>query len=401
MKSGILPALVGMFWGYLLDGTSIHVTQRVRVTLTDSRKPFRIEEHMRQASTAGPSHASERRFLAPLRGEAVSPPPIWLMRQAGRYLPEYRATRTEAGSFLDLCYNPRLAAEVTLQPIRRYGFDASILFSDILVVPDALGQQVRFLEGEGPRLDPITDVSGLSRLDQTATNEKFSIVCETVARLRQDLPRETELIGFCGAPWTVATYMVGGEGSSDQAAARSWAYRDPAGFQKLIDILVETSIDYLSRQVVAGAGVLQIFDSWAGSLPEGEFARWVIAPTQRIVAALKARHPSIPVIGFPRGTCGLARRFVEETGVDAVSCDTAMPLSVMRALQAETGKAVQGNLDPLLLVAGGAALDARIDEIMHSLTGRLFIFNLGHGIVPQTPPDNVARLVERVRNWKG
>ena len=342
-----------------------------------------------------------RRFLDPLAGTAISPPPVWLMRQAGRYLPEYRATRAEAGSFLQLCYNPKLAAEVTLQPIRRYGFDASILFSDILVVPDALGQSVSFNEGEGPRLEPIRDTAGLGRLKPGQTREKFAIVCETVARLRQDLPRETALIGFCGAPWTVATYVVGGQGSSDQAHARGWAYRDPAGFQQLIDILVDTSIDYLSQQVSAGADVLQIFDSWAGSLADNEFRRWVIAPAKRIVAGVKAKHPGVPIIGFPRGAVGLSAEFVKDTGVDAVSCDTAMPLAVMTELQGKTGKAVQGNLDPLLLVAGGDALDRRIDETLAALAGRPFIFNLGHGIVPQTPPDHVARLVERVRAWKG
>lgn len=349
--------------------------------------------------SAPPTTAVHRRFLDPLHGKAISPPPIWLMRQAGRYLPEYRATRKEAGSFLDLCYNPKLAAEVTLQPIRRYGFDASILFSDILVVPDALGQGVRFVEGEGPRLDPIREASGLSRLNLAATREKYAIVCETVARLRQDLPKETALIGFCGAPWTVATYMVQGEGSKDQEAARVWAYRDPVGFQQLIDILVETSIDYLSGQVQAGADVLQIFDSWAGSLAEDEFAKWVLAPTARMVKTLREKHPGVPIIGFPRGACGLSETFIKQTGVDAISCDTAMPLAVMRALQSH-GKAVQGNIDPLLLVAGGEALDRRIDATLAMLGDKPFIFNLGHGIVPQTPPEHVAQLVDRVRSWK-
>lgn len=340
--------------------------------------------------------STHRRFLAPFEGQAISPPPIWLMRQAGRYLPEYRATREEAGSFLKLCYNPKLAAEVTLQPIRRYGFDAAILFADILIVPDALGQDVRFETGEGPRLDPITDQAGLKRLDVNATGEKYGLICETVARLRQDLPAETALIGFCGAPWTVATYMVGGRGSPDQADARSWAYRDPDGFQKLIDILVETSVEYLSGQVKAGADVLQIFDSWAGSLPDNEFARWVIDPTRSMVAALKARHPGVPIIGFPRGAGASTAEFVTATGVDGVSCDTAMPLCAMREL-AELDVVVQGNLDPLLLVSGGEALDRRVDEILAAMKGRRHIFNLGHGITPPTPPENVARLVERVR----
>jgi uroporphyrinogen decarboxylase len=341
---------------------------------------------------------SGRRFLAPFRGEALAPPPVWLMRQAGRYLPEYRATRAQAGSFLNLCYNPALAAEVTLQPIRRYGFDAAILFSDILVVPDALGQEVRFVEGEGPRLDPIRDAAGLSRLDPTRTAAKFALVAETVARLRQDLPDETALIGFCGAPWTVATYMVGGQGSSDQAHARLWAYRDPAGFARLIEILVETSVEYLSQQVQAGADVLQIFDSWAGSLAEQEFARWVIEPTARIVREVRARHPAVPIIGFPRGAIMQGEAYVERTGVDGLGCDTAVPLATMQKLGANTRAVVQGNLDPLLLVAGGTAMENRVAEIVTGMSGQPFVFNLGHGIVPETPPENVGRLVELVRS---
>lgn len=342
--------------------------------------------------------SAERRLIQALCGTPLSPPPIWLMRQAGRYLPEYRATRAKAGGFLDLCYAPALAAEVTLQPIRRCGFDAAILFSDILVVPDALGQPVRFLEGEGPRLDPIRSGENLARLRPEATRSKFGLIAETVARLRQDLPAETALIGFCGAPWTVATYMVGGEGSSDQAQARLFAYRDPAAFLRLIDILVAVSVDYLDQQVKAGADALQIFDSWAGSLPEGELNRWVIEPTARLVAEMKRRHPSVPIIGFPRGVgANTAARFVTTTGVDAIGCDTGMPLAQVRELQATTGKAVQGNLDPLLLVAGGDAMAARARAIVSALAAGPFVFNLGHGIVPQTPPENVARLVEIVR----
>jgi uroporphyrinogen decarboxylase len=341
--------------------------------------------------------SSTRRFLDPFRGEACEVPPIWLMRQAGRYLPEYRATRAEAGSFLDLCYNPKLATEVTLQPIRRYGFDAAILFSDILVVPHALGQDVRFEEGEGPRLDPVRTSADVARLSLAATAEKFSVVAETVARLRQDLPRETALIGFCGAPWTVATYMVQGRGSTDQADARLWAYRDPDGFQSLIDLLVATSIDYLDRQVRAGADCLQIFDTWAGSLPDDEFDRWVVAPTQAIREALRDLHPDVPVIGFPRGAGATAVWYVSETGVDGVGCDTATPPFVMSEAFEDEDVVVQGNLDPLLLVAGGSRLDARVDEILDLMRGKRFIFNLGHGIVPQTPPEHVAQLVNRVR----
>ncbi|MBN8910743.1 MAG: uroporphyrinogen decarboxylase [Rhizobiales bacterium] len=338
-----------------------------------------------------------RRFLAPFRGEVLDVPPVWLMRQAGRYLPEYRATRAEAGDFLNLCYTPKLAAEVTLQPIRRYGFDAAILFSDILVVPDALGQTVRFVEGEGPRLDPIRSVGGLKGLSLAATAEKFGIVAETVSRLRQDLPDETALIGFCGAPWTVATYMVQGQGSADQAEARLWAYRDPDGFGALIDLLVAASIDYLDRQVKAGADCLQIFDTWAGSLPDDEFDRWVVAPTRTIREAMRDLHPDVPVIGFPRGAGATAVWYVSETGVNGIGCDTATPPFVMSEAFDDQDVVVQGNLDPLLLVAGGERLDDRVDEILDLMEGKRFIFNLGHGIVPQTPPEHVAQLVERVR----
>jgi uroporphyrinogen decarboxylase len=346
------------------------------------------------ASSAPPN----RRLLRTLGGEPLSPPPIWLMRQAGRYLPEYRATRAQAGSFLNLCYDPVLAAEVTLQPIRRYGFDAAILFADILVVPDALGQSVSFHEGEGPRLDPIRTPADLCRLQAGATRPKFARVFETVARLRQDLPRETTLIGFCGAPWTVATYMVAGRGTPDQADARLWAYRDRASFQALLDILCEVSIEYLSGQVTAGADVLQIFDSWAGSLPEDEFGRWVVAPTKRMLTALKQRHPTVPVIGFPRGAGTRTTSYVTATGVDAVSCDTSTPLAQMAELSALA--TVQGNLDPLLLVSGGAALEARARDILTELTGKRFVFNLGHGIVPETPPEHVGALVDLVREYR-
>lgn len=341
--------------------------------------------------------AARRRFLKPFAGEAARPPPMWLMRQAGRYLPEYLETRAKAGSFLNLCYSPELAAEVTLQPIRRYDFDASILFSDILVVPDALGQEVKFVEGEGPQLDPITDELGLLRLDARKTGGKFGIVAETVARLRQDLPDKTALIGFCGAPWTVATYMVGGRGSLDQAAARLLAYQKPGVFEKLIDILVDVSVEYLSLQVEAGADALQIFDSWAGSLADNQFARWVVAPTRVMVSRLKEKYPEIPVLGFPRAADQLSVKFVEETEVDGVSCDTAMPLSGMVELAEKTEVVVQGNLDPILLVAGGEELDKRVDEILAVMKGRKFVFNLGHGILQYTPPENVSRLVERVR----
>ncbi len=349
------------------------------------------------AKPSRPAPKPSLRLLDPFKGVTSSTPPIWLMRQAGRYLPEYREVRAKAGGFLDLCYNPALAAEVTLQPIRRYGFDAAILFADILLVPDALGQGLRFAEGEGPLLDPITSASDLSRLQPSATRPKYALVAETVARLRQDLPKETALIGFCGAPWTVATYMVEGRGSKDHAAARFWAYRDREGFQKLIDILVETSIDYLGQQVKAGADVLQIFDTWAGVLPDDELDRWVVEPTKRIVEGIKASYPDVPIIGFPRGAGAAALWYVSETGVDGLGCDTTMPPYMMGETFQDEPVVVQGNLDPLLLVVGGDAMDERVDEILELMDGKRFIFNLGHGIVPQTPPENVARLVERVR----
>ena len=361
---------------------------------------------MVEPSTSAP----HRPFLEPFAGRIPARPPIWLMRQAGRYLPEYRALRAKAGGFLDLVYNPAFAAEVTLQPIRRYGFDAAILFSDILVVPDALGQSVRFAEGEGPLLEPIRSAAELGRLQPAATRSKYTSVAETVARLRQDLPTETALIGFCGAPWTVATYMVEGRGSKDQAAARLWAYRDREGFGALIDMLVETSIEYLSLQVDAGADALQIFDTWAGSLPDDELDHWVVEPTARIVSAMKEKYPSVPIIGFPRGAQGAALWYVTETGVDGIGCDTAMPPYMMsEAFAGETRVhgatgtepiVVQGNLDPLLLVAGGEAMDDRARQILDFMADQPFIFNLGHGIVPETPPENVARLVDVVTSWR-
>jgi uroporphyrinogen decarboxylase len=304
--------------------------------------------------------------------------------------------RAKAGSFLDLCLNPALAAEVTLQPLRRFDLDAAIVFSDILMVPFALGQKVAFLEGEGPRLDPIADAGEIARLDPSGVGARFAPVYETLERVVAGLPEGVPVFGFCGAPWTVATYMVEGGGSKEQAGTRGFAYRDPGSFQALIDLLVETSIAYLLGQVRAGAGALQIFDSWAGSLPDDAFARWSIGPTRAIVAGVKAKAPHIPIIGFPRGAGASALRYAVETGVDAIGCDTAVPLGFIReALQPRV--AVQGNLDPLLLVAGGNQLERRVREIVTTLGGGPFIFNLGHGIVPETPPEHVAELVRLVK----
>jgi len=335
-------------------------------------------------------------LLGALRGAVSAQPPIWLMRQAGRYLPEYREVRARAGSFLDLCYTPALASEVTLQPVRRFGLDAAILFSDILVVPDALGQNVRFVEGEGPRLDPIRESGDLAALRPDGREGKFDKVWQTVGEVAKALPEPVALIGFCGAPWTVATYMVGGRGSPDQVEIWLFAYRDPDFLQALIDLLTEVSVDYLSGQIAAGAEVIQIFDSWAGNLADDEFQRWVVAPTSRLVAGVKARYPEVPVIGFPRGAGPRYEAYIRETRVDAVSCDTSLCLDyIAGTLQCKV--AVQGNLDPLLLMVGGDRLDRRVDGILEALAGGPFIFNLGHGILPRTPTDHVTRLIRRVR----
>lgn len=341
---------------------------------------------------------TDKKMMSVLAGESVFPPPIWVMRQAGRYLPEYRATRAEAGGFLDLCYNPQLATEVTLQPIRRYGFDAAILFSDILVVPDALGRKVAFEEGEGPILEPL-DLARVGELDPSRIHERLEPVYEAVERIRAALPKETTFLGFCGAPWTVATYMIAGRGTPDQRPARKAALSDPVGFARLIDVLVEASIAYLARQIDRGADAVQIFDTWAGVLDEAEFAAWVIAPARRIVAGLRAIHPGARVIGFPKGAQALLERYVAETGVDAVGIDWTMPLDFARE-KIQSKVAVQGNLDPVRVVVGGRALDEGVDRVLEGLGRGRLIFNLGHGITPEADPANMARLVERVRAAK-
>ena len=312
------------------------------------------------------------------------------MRQAGRYLPEYREVRAKVPSFLDLCRTPELAAEATLQPLRRFDLDAAIVFSDILVVPYALGQKVEFVEGEGPKLEPVRDWDGLKRLQLDGLAEEAAPVYETVERVVAALPENVPLIGFCGAPWKVAAYIVEGAGSKDQAAARTMAYRQPELFQALINLLVESSVRYLEGQVKAGARVLQIFDSWAGSLAEDEFQRWCVDPTWRIVTAVKATAPGVPIIGFPRGAGPKAEH------VDALGCGTSLPLGYIRS-HLQSLLPVQGNLDPLLLVAGGAELDRRVDQILAMLGDGPFVFNLGHGIQPDTPVEHVARLVARVK----
>jgi len=335
-------------------------------------------------------------LLQALNGQAGAPPPMWLMRQAGRYLPEYREVRAKVPSFLDLCLTPELAVEVTLQPLRRFAFDAGIVFSDILVVPYALGQSVAFVEGEGPKLDPVRDGAAIAKLDETGADGRLAPVYETVARVVAELPKDVPLIGFCGAPWTVATYMVEGSGSKDQASARALAYREPETFQRLIDILVEASARYLLGQVRAGCRVLQIFDSWAGSLPEDQFERWCIVCTKAIVDRVKAQSPDVPIIGFPRGSGPLAERYAQETGVDAIGCDTSLPLAWIRD-RLQSRLPVQGNLDPVLLATGGPALETRVKTILETLGQGPFIFNLGHGILPETPIENVERLISLVK----
>jgi uroporphyrinogen decarboxylase len=328
-------------------------------------------------------------------GERLDPPPIWIMRQAGRYLPEYRAVRARAGDFLQLCYTPELAAEVTLQPLRRFDVDAAILFSDILVIPDALGQAVRFEAGEGPRLEPlrVEAISGM-RVDRVLAH--LEPVLETVSRVRAALAPEKTLIGFCGSPWTVATYMIGGRGSVDQAAARLFALNDPVAFGRLLDILVEASTRYLVAQLEAGADCVQLFESWALNLDDEAFAARVIEPNRRIVAAVRAAVPHARIIGFPRGAAGMLARYAEETGVDAIGLDYATPPAWADA-SLPAGLPVQGNLDPLRLVAGGAQLEARIEAIKAAFAGRPHIFNLGHGIVPETPIAHVEALIRAVK----
>lgn len=329
---------------------------------------------------------SGKPVLRALAGEVIDRPPWWLMRQAGRYLPEYRALREKAGDFITLCLTPGLAAEVTLQPIRRFDMDAAILFSDILLVPRALGQHLSFKD-DGPRLAPISDVAALSMLNK----EMLTPVAETARRVRQELPKNTTLIGFAGAPWTVATYMVEGGTSRDFQRVKSWAYRDAAGFTALIERIAEATIDFLALQIEGGAEVVQLFDSWAGALsPEG-FERWVIAPTKRLVAVLKARFPQVPIIGFPRGAGLFYQYYVLETGVDAVSLDTAMPPAFARD-RLQSRVAVQGNLDPVLLLTGGEKMRRAVREMRAVLGAGPYIFNLGHGVLPETPPEHVAEL---------
>jgi len=341
----------------------------------------------------------EKPLLTVLSGRRVNPPPVWFMRQAGRYLPEYRAVRARARSFLDLCYTPDLAVEVTLQPIRRFALDAAILFSDILVIPHALGAAVKFNEREGPQLDPVTDGAGLARLDPARLHERLAPVYETVRRLRSALPEHVTLIGFAGAPWTLAAYLVEGRGSKEFLQPRLLARRDPSLFAALMELLTEAVIEFLSAQIAAGAEALQLFDSWAGVLPESELRRWCLAPARRIVAALRERHPHVPVILFPRGVGASLTLFASDTGARALSLDTGVPMAWAAAeLDREAGLALQGNLDPVALLGPEADLLEEAGAILRAAASRPHIFNLGHGILPATPPERVEALVRYLKS---
>ena len=341
--------------------------------------------------------ASEKPLLRVLAGESLVPPPIWLMRQAGRYLPEYRAVREKAGGFLELCFTPELACEVSLQPVRRFDFDAAILFSDILVIAYALGRKLRFEDGAGPRLDPLS-LQEIDELESALVLDRLAPIFETVHLIKRQLAANVTLIGFAGAPWTVATYMIEGGGSHEFPRARRWVEDRPDRLQALLDCLVTATVAYLNAQIEAGAEVVQLFDSWAGALQGSELLRWSLEPMAKIVAELKARHPTTPVILFPRGAGALYDRFADIPGTDAIGLDTTVPADRARALQQRLP--VQGNLDPEALVAGEGVLEKAIERTLSSLGHGPLIFNLGHGVLPQTSPDHVDILVRRVRAWR-
>lgn len=339
---------------------------------------------------------SDKPFLQVLDGFSQSKPPIWIMRQAGRYLPEYREVRAKVGSVLDLCFSPKLAAEVTLQPLQRFQFDAAILFSDILVIPHALGRKVNFVAGEGPRLEPIREPADIAKVARTVSRDALAPVYETIRLVKAKLPSKAGFLGFCGAPWTVATYMIAGEGTPDQAPARMFAYRHPKAFGDLVDILTQASIEYLVAQLAAGVDAVQIFDTWAGVLPPMEFARWSIAPTQRIIAGVRQAHADARIIGFPRGAGTMLEDYVAALKLSAVGLDWTINRNFARE-RIQSRVAVQGNLDPLVLLAGGVALDRETDAVLEAFAGGRFIFNLGHGILPETPLSHVEQMLKRVR----
>lgn len=342
---------------------------------------------------------SSSKFLDTLAGRRLATPPVWLMRQAGRYLPEYRAVRATTRSFLEFCYTPDKAVEVTLQPIKRFGFDAAIIFSDILVVPDALGQKVWFEEGEGPKLEALTDPAQFGRLSRARLGDHLAPVYEAIKQTRAALPKETALLGFAGAPFTLACYMIEGSGSRDFAKVKKWAYAHPESFGLLIDLLVDAVIDHLSNQVEAGADAVQLFDSWAGVLPEEQLFRWSLDPLVRIAKGLRERHPAIPIIVFPRAVGPAALMYRRPDSFSALSLDTGIGAH-WAAKELQPHICIQGNLDPIMLVAGGAALEQEAKRILDKFGHGSFVFNLGHGVVPQTPPEHVAQLVEIVRTWK-
>lgn len=342
----------------------------------------------------------KQEFLQELKKQKAQSIPIWMMRQAGRYLPEYREVRKQAGDFLSLCYTPELASEVTLQPLRRYNLDAAIIFSDILVVPDALGQNVRFVAGEGPMLDPINSIQQLPDFNPDKFLEFLSPVFEAVQLTHSQLPDNKTLIGFAGAPWTLACYMVQGKGSRDFETVRHLAVTQPSVFAEIIDRLVEAISIYLIEKIKHGAGTIQIFDSWAGVLSANEFQKWVVDPTAKIVKRLKDSYPDTPVIGFPRLAGLNYQSYIEQTGIDCISLDPTVPLHKARQLQNENNIIVQGNLDPLLLLKGGSDMVDQVHSICDELGTGGFIFNLGHGIIKETDPETVTLLVDTVKNYK-
>jgi uroporphyrinogen decarboxylase len=339
------------------------------------------------------------KFLQTLAGTRYPTPPVWLMRQAGRYLPEYRAVRATTRSFLEFCYTPDKSVEVTLQPIRRFGLDAAIIFSDILVVPDALGQKVWFEEGEGPKLEALADPAEFGQLSRARLADKLAPVYEAITSVRRALPAETALLGFAGAPFTLACYMIEGSGSRDFAKVKLWAYRHPDSFGLLIDLLVEAIVDHLAYQIDAGADAVQLFDSWAGILPEEQLFRWSLEPMVRIAKGLRERHPEVPIIAFPRAVGPAALMYRRPDVFTALSIDTGIGAH-WAAENLQPQICLQGNLDPIMLVAGGTALEHEARRILDKLGGGPFVFNLGHGVIPQTPPEHVAQLVDIVRNWK-
>lgn len=337
---------------------------------------------------------ADRKIIEVMKGKSYDTPPIWVMRQAGRYLPEYRQTRAKAKNFLDFCYTPGLAVEATMQPIRRYGFDGAILFSDILVIPDALDRDVHFVTGEGPKMRPLAE-GEIDKLDISTVTTHLAPVFETVKRLRKDLPLETTLLGFCGAPWTVATYMITGHGTSDQAPSRLMMYKDPSGLEKLVDTLADASIEYLIAQVDAGADVVKIFDSWAGVMDRQAFERYCVKPVKKIIEGVKSARPGTPIIAFPKGAGYQYRSYREKTGADMIAIDWTIPLDIAVDMQKEG--AIQGNLDPMRVVAGRTAIKEGVDRILDALAPGPFVFNLGHGITPQADPEDMAYLVQYVR----